>query len=35
MGMRAILIDPISEHGFITTRAMRVIERVLLRLAKR
>jgi len=33
MGMRAILTEPLSEHGFITTRMMRVIERVVLRLA--
>lgn len=31
MGMRAILTDPISEQGFITTRMMRVLERALLR----
>ncbi|HEY1727636.1 MAG TPA: YqeG family HAD IIIA-type phosphatase [Candidatus Baltobacteraceae bacterium] len=35
LGMRAILTDPISEHGFITTRAMRVVERTLLRWARR
>lgn len=35
LGMRAILTEPISEQGFITTRAMRVFERVLLRLARR
>jgi HAD superfamily phosphatase (TIGR01668 family) len=33
MGMRAILTEPLSEHGFITTRMMRVIERAVLRLA--
>ncbi|MGA3038758.1 MAG: YqeG family HAD IIIA-type phosphatase [Vulcanimicrobiaceae bacterium] len=35
LGMRAILTEPISEHGFITTRAMRVVERALLRWARR
>ncbi|HTX02773.1 MAG TPA: HAD hydrolase-like protein, partial [Candidatus Acidoferrales bacterium] len=35
LGMHAILTDPISEHGFITTRAMRVVERALLRWARR
>ena len=34
MGMHAILTEPISEHGFITTRMMRVIERALLRFVK-
>lgn len=34
MGMRAILTDPISEQGFITTRVMRVVERALLRLTR-
>ncbi len=34
LGMRAILTEPISEHGFITTRAMRVVERALLRWAR-
>lgn len=34
MGMRAILTEPISEHGFITTRMLRVVERALLRLVK-
>jgi HAD superfamily phosphatase (TIGR01668 family) len=33
MGMRAILTEPLTEYGFITTRMMRVVERVLLRLA--
>jgi HAD superfamily phosphatase (TIGR01668 family) len=33
VGLRAILIDPISEDGFITTRALRVVERAVLRLA--
>jgi HAD superfamily phosphatase (TIGR01668 family) len=33
LGMRAILTEPLSEHGFITTRAMRVVERAVLRLA--
>jgi HAD superfamily phosphatase (TIGR01668 family) len=33
-GLRSILTEPISEQGFITTRAMRVIERFVLRLAK-
>jgi uncharacterized protein len=35
LGIRAILTEPISEHGFITTRAMRVVERLLLRWARR
>ncbi len=35
LGMRAILTEPISEHGFITTRAMRVVERAFLRWARR
>jgi HAD superfamily phosphatase (TIGR01668 family) len=35
LGMRAILTEPISEHGFLTTRAMRVVERALLRWARR
>jgi|SRR5579863_6611577 len=35
LGMRAILTDPISEHGFFTTRAMRVVERALLRWARK
>ncbi len=35
LGMRAILTEPISEQGFITTRAMRVVERALLRWARR
>jgi HAD superfamily phosphatase (TIGR01668 family) len=34
MGMHAILTEPISEHGFITTRMMRVVERALLRFVK-
>ena len=34
IGMRAILTEPISEAGFVTTRVMRVVERALLRLAK-
>jgi len=34
LGMRAILTEPISEAGFITTRVMRVVERALLRFAK-
>ena len=34
MGMHAILTEPITEHGFITTRVMRVIERALLRWVK-
>jgi HAD superfamily phosphatase (TIGR01668 family) len=34
MGMRAILTEPISEHGFVTTRLLRGVERVLLRLAR-
>ena len=29
-GLRAILTEPLTEHGFITTRVMRVIERFLL-----
>ena len=33
MGMRAILTEPLTEYGFITTRILRVIERGLLRLA--
>lgn len=33
LGMRAILTEPISEHGFITTRMMRVLERAVLRWA--
>ena len=35
LGMHAILTEPISEHGFVTTRAMRVVERALLRWARR
>ncbi|MGH7716849.1 MAG: YqeG family HAD IIIA-type phosphatase [Vulcanimicrobiaceae bacterium] len=35
LGMRAILTEPLSEHGFITTRAMRVVERAFLRWARR
>jgi len=35
LGMRAILTEPISEQGFITTRAMRVLERAVLRWARR
>jgi len=35
LGMHTILTEPISEHGFITTRAMRVVERALLRWARR
>ena len=34
MGLRAILTDPISESGFITTRIMRVVERALLKFAR-
>lgn len=34
MGMHAILTEPISEQGFITTRVMRVIERALLRFVR-
>ena len=34
LGMRTILTEPISEHGFVTTRAMRVVERALLRIAR-
>lgn len=33
MGMRAILTEPLTEYGFITTRMMRVVERAVLRLA--
>jgi uncharacterized protein len=33
VGLRSILTEPISEHGFITTRMLRVIERAVLRLA--
>ena len=33
-GMRSILIEPISEHGFVTTRMMRVVERFVLRVTK-
>jgi HAD superfamily phosphatase (TIGR01668 family) len=32
-GLRSILTEPISEHGFITTRALRVVERFVLRVA--
>lgn len=31
MGMRAILTQPLSEEGFITTRMLRVVERAVLR----
>ena len=33
VGLRAILTEPISEQGFITTRMLRVVERAVLRLA--
>lgn len=33
LGLRAILCEPISEQGFITTRILRVLERAVLRLA--
>ena len=33
VGLRAILTEPISEQGFVTTRVLRVVERALLRLA--
>jgi putative phosphatase len=33
-GMHSILIEPISEHGFITTRMLRVVERFVLRVSR-
>ena len=33
-GLRAILTEPISEQGFVTTRILRVVERAVLRLAR-
>jgi len=35
VGMRAILTEPLSEQGFITTRMMRVVERAVLRLVRK
>ncbi|MGH7661860.1 MAG: YqeG family HAD IIIA-type phosphatase [Vulcanimicrobiaceae bacterium] len=34
MGMRAILTEPLTEYGFITTRMMRVVERAVLRMVR-
>lgn len=35
VGMRAILTEPLTESGFVTTRMMRVVERAVLRLVRK